>query len=116
MKREGFKRIAAVAFALALTLSIFASSTPAQSRRPARGLDAGRLINISLREVTLQSIDFRDQTARMNLALEITNALLPLSLKDFDYRLRLYGLDTIEGSYDGVMKLGGRNGSRVNLP
>ena len=108
-------RAAQVALAAALFTAVLASSVQAQGRRsPGRYTD--KLIDISLSEVTLEAIDFRDQSARMNIALEITNALLPVSLKDFDYRLRLYGLDLIEGSHGGLMKLGGRNGSRVNLP
>jgi hypothetical protein len=110
-----FSRSAQVALAAVLFVGVFAFAAPAQIRRsPGRYTD--RLIDINLSEVTLQAIDFRDQSARMNIALDITNALLPLSLKDFDYRLKLYGLDLIEGSHDGLMKLGGRNGSRINLP
>ena len=102
---------------LALALGVFAcaASAAAQSRLPGDEY-SDKLVSVNVREVILERIDFRDQTARMNIALDITNALLPISLKDFDYRLRLYGLDTIEGNHDGLMKLGGRNGSRINLP
>ena len=30
--------------------------------------------------------------------------------------MRLYGLEAIEGSYDGLMKIGSKRGSRINLP
>ena len=101
--------------ALALGLVVFATSVPAQSRRSTdRYTD--KLISIDLSEIVLESIDFRDQTARLNVALEITNALIPISLKDFEYRLSLYGLETIEGSHDGLMKLGSKRGSRIDLP
>ncbi len=101
--------------ALALGLMVFATSAPAQSRRSTdRYTD--KLISINLSEIVLESIDFRDQTARMNIGLDITNALIPISLKDFEYSLRLYGLEAIEGSHDGVMKIGSKRGSRINLP
>jgi hypothetical protein len=115
MKTKRFSKLGSLALAAALFMTVFASSVPAQSRRSSSRY-ADRLVDINLSEVTLEAIDFRDQSARMNVALDITNALLPISLKDFDYSLRLYGLDLIEGSYDGLMKLGGRNGSRINLP
>jgi hypothetical protein len=105
----------AVALTIALLVATITPAAAAQTcRAPSRYGD--KLVDIKLSEVVLESVDFRDQTARLNIALDITNALLPISLKDFDYLLRLYGLDTIEGSHDGLMKLGGRNGSRVNLP
>ena len=101
--------------AIALGLMIFATSTPAQSRRSSDRY-SDKLVSISLSEIVLESINFQDQTASMNVGLDITNALIPISLKDFEYRLRLYGLETIEGSYDGLMKIGSKRGSRINLP
>jgi hypothetical protein len=101
--------------ALALFAIFLASSASAQtSRRSDRYSD--RLIDIKLSEITLNSIDFRSQKAKLNLILEITNSILPISIKDLDYRLRLYGLDTIAGSQDGEIKLGGRRGARIDLP
>jgi hypothetical protein len=41
---------------------------------------------------------------------------VPVTLKDFDYRLRLAGQDAIQGTHYGDLKIGGRKGSRVNLP
>ena len=75
----------------------------------------GKLLDVKVGEVTLESIDFRDQTAHLSLGLE-TNSLVPVTLKDFDYRLRLAGQDAIEGTYGGDLKIGGRRGSRVELP
>lgn len=98
-----------------ICLSIFATSAEAQSRRSSDRY-SDRLVDIHLSEVTLESIDFRDQTARLSLGLEIKNPLIPLRLKDFEYRLRLYGLEAIEGYHDGEMKLGGKDASRINLP
>ena len=103
------------ALAVALGLIMFAASTPAQSRRSTDRY-GDKLINIDVSEIVLEAIDFRDQTARMSVGLDITNALIPISLKDFEYRLRLYGLDAIEGNYDGLMKIGSKRGSRINLP
>ena len=101
--------------AILICLPVFAANAPAQSRRsPDRYAD--RLVDINLSEVTLESIDFRDQTARMNLGLEIKNPFIPLRLKNFEYRLRLFGLETIEGFHDGEMKLGGKDSSLINLP
>jgi Late embryogenesis abundant protein len=115
VKTRRFSKVRRVGLVAAVLLTVLASSAPAQSRRSSSRY-GDKLFNIKVSEVTLEAIDFRDQTARMNVALDITNALLPISLKDFDYRLRLYGLDLIEGSHDGLMKIGGRNGSRIDLP
>jgi hypothetical protein len=41
---------------------------------------------------------------------------VPVSLKDFDYSLRLFDQQLIEGRHDGTLKVGGKRGSRVNLP
>jgi hypothetical protein len=112
MKMRRTSVLSRAALAAGLLLTIASASAAAQSRRPS----GDRLIDIKVAEVVLESIDFRDQTARLSVALDITNALIPISLKDFDYSLRLYGLEAIEGSYDGTMKLGGKRGSRVNLP
>jgi hypothetical protein len=94
-----------------------ASSASAQMRLP----DLGRIgdavnVQIKVGEVTLESINFRDQTANLNIGLDVANGILPVSLKDFDYRLRLGDRDLIEGSHDGTLKVGGRKASRVNLP
>ncbi|HYP53859.1 MAG TPA: LEA type 2 family protein [Pyrinomonadaceae bacterium] len=80
--------------------------------------DIGRAVNVDLRvgEITLESIDFREQTARLNIGLDVRNGLLPVSLKDFDYDLRLFGRQFIRGSHDGTLKVGGRRSSRVDLP
>lgn len=115
MKSKKIFGISRSVAALALGLMIFAASTPAQNRKSSDRY-SDKLVSINLSEIVLESIDFRDQTARMNVGLDITNALIPISLKDFEYRLRLYGLETIEGNYDGLMKIGSKRGSRINLP
>src|ERR671927_1178366 len=102
--------VAAVLFVLAL-----AAGAQAQSRSDIGRL-GGRLVNIKVGELTLESIDFRDQTARLSLGLDVANGLVPVTLKDFDYSLRLAGQDAIEGTYNGALKIGGRRSSRVNLP
>lgn len=102
------------AFAVVFCLFALATGEAAQSRLPGDGY-SDKLISVNVREVILESIDFRDQTARMSIALDVKNPL-PLSLKDFDYRLRLYGLEAITGDYDGEMKLGGKRPLRINLP
>ncbi len=113
------KRFALPAVLLVLTLAIsgLANEAAAQFRLP----DLGRIgdavnVQIKLGEITLESIDFRNQTARLNLGLDVANGLVPVSLKDFDYRLRLGDRDLIEGSHQGSLKVGGRRASRVNLP
>ena len=103
--------------ALALVAFGSAQETAAQMRLP----DLGRIgdaVNVKLKvgEITLESIDFRNQTANLNVGLDVANGLIPVSLKDFDYRLRLGDRDLIEGSHDGTLKVGGRKASRVNLP
>ena len=117
MLKKAFGRFgtAGKAIALALFVAAFASSAAAQSRIPVERL-GGKLVNIKVGEITLEAIDFRDQTARLNLGLDVSNGLLPVSLKDFDYRLRLNDQETIEGTHNGTLKIGGRRGSRVNLP
>jgi LEA14-like dessication related protein len=91
--------------------------TRAQSRFP----DLGRLgeaVNVQLKvgEITLNSIDFRNQTAQLTVGFDVANGLIPINLKDFDYRLRLADRDLIEGSHIGTLKIGGKRASRVNLP
>lgn len=101
---------------LALSLLLMtAVGAQAQSRRGA-DIVSDRLIDIKVSEITLEAIDFRDQTAHLNLGLDVSNRLLPVRLKDFEYRLSLFDQQTIEGRYDGTMKVGGRSASRINLP
>jgi LEA14-like dessication related protein len=102
------------ALAIAIAAMIFAASASAQTRR-SQPRYTDKLIKFNVSEITLDSIDFRNQTAMMGIVLEISNPL-PIKLKDFDYSLRLYGLETIAGNYNGEMKLGGKNGSIINLP
>ena len=99
---------------LLLLVLAFAASTPAQTRRSTDRL-GNDLVSMKLNEITLEAINFRDQTARLNLGLGISTPV-PVSLKDFDYRLSLFNQDMIEGRYDGSMKLGGRRGAQFNLP
>ena len=108
-------RTAGRALALVLFVLALGVGARAQQRVPAKNW-GGKLVDIKLGELTLESINFRDQTARLNLGLDVSNGLLPVTLKDFDYRLRLAGQDAIEGTYDGALKIGGRRSSRVNLP
>lgn len=106
----------AVRGAFIAALCVFAFATSAAAQRPLPGDDyTDKLVSVSVREVILEAIDFRDQTARMSIALDVKNPL-PLKLKGFDYRLRLYGLEAITGDYDGEMKLGGKRPLRINLP
>lgn len=110
----GSLKLAATVFAVSLFVTASAPAASAQGRLPERM--GGRLVKMKVGEITLESIDFRDQTARLNLGLDISNGLVPVSLKDFDYALRLNGRETIEGTHAGTLKVGGRNASRVNLP
>lgn len=113
------KRFGLVPVLLAITFVISGSlaEVSAQMRLP----DLGRIgqavnVQVKLGEITLESIDFRNQTANLSLGLDVANGLVPVSLKDFDYRLRLGDRDLIEGSHQGSLKVGGRRASRVNLP
>ena len=112
--RTGFSVLA-----LALCLLSFAGSAAAQGRRPTIG-DLGdklnNFIDVDVSDITLEAIDFREQTARLSVGLDITNPYIPVRLKDFDYRLSLFDQTTIEGRHGGTMKLGGRNGAHINLP
>src|SRR5687767_18932 len=96
------------------------SEASAQLRLPDIG-NIGRIgdavnVQIKVGEITLESINFRDQTANLSVGLDVANGLIPVSLKDFDYRLRLADSDVIEGRHNGTLKVGGRKASRVNLP
>ena len=114
-----------VPFALAAAAFVLFTfvMTPAQTRWPDLGSvrDIGRIgdavnVQVKVGEITLESIDFRNQTASLNVGLDIANGFIPVSLKDFDYRLRLADRDVIEGTHHGTLKVGGRRASRVNLP
>lgn len=103
--------------AAALFISAATGEASAQFRMP----DLGRIgdavnVQIKVGEITLESIDFRNQTANLNVGLDVANGFIPVSLKDFDYRLRLADQDLIEGTHNGTLKVGGRKASRVNLP
>ena len=98
----------------ALLLVAFASGAAAQGRG-SMGRLGGDLVNLKVSEITLEAVDFRDQTASLSVGLD-TSTPLPVSLKDFDYRLSLFGNEVIQGRHDGSFKIGGRRGSRVNLP
>ncbi|HEV2704859.1 MAG TPA: hypothetical protein VGV59_02985 [Pyrinomonadaceae bacterium] len=96
---------------------VFALSSSASAQRIPVERIGGRMVDIKVGEITLESIDFRRQTATLNLGLDVTNRLIPVSLKDFDYSLRLNNQETIDGRYEGTLNLGGRRGaSRVDLP
>jgi hypothetical protein len=103
----------------ALCLVVFAQGAAAQRRMPDLGGIGGRVgrdaVDLKLEEITLEAIDFRRQTARLNLGMNVRTPL-GVKLKDFDYRLRLFEQEIIEGNYDGSFKVGGRNGSRLNMP
>ena len=102
-------------FALsALLLVASASGAAAQSRGSVERM-GGDLVNLQVSEITLESVDFRDQTASLSVGLD-TKTPLPVSLKDFDYRLSLFGSEIVEGRHAGSFKIGGRRGARVNLP
>ena len=121
---RGTGRVCALSVVCVLALTV---SAAAQGRRQIGNIgdigsigqgaigDAGNLVSMKVGDVTLEAIDFRSQTARLSVGLDVSNRLIPVSLKDFDYRLRLFDQDFINGRYDGTMKIG-RQGSRVNLP
>jgi hypothetical protein len=104
------KALLAAFFVLALTASAEAQRLPGVERL------GGQLVKFKVGELTLESVDFRDQTARLSLGLDVSNGLLPVTLKDFDYSLRLNGEETLSGVHDGDLRVGGRRAERVNLP
>jgi hypothetical protein len=122
MTRTFGKLIPLALAAAAFILFAFASAS-AQRGLPDLGSigNIGRIgeavnVQIKVGEITLEAIDFRNQTASLNVGLDVANGLIPVSLKDFDYRLRLADRDVIEGTHHGTLKVGGRRASRVNLP
>jgi hypothetical protein len=119
MTKDWLKRF--LVSAALLGVLFLASGSAVQSNAQMRLPDLGRLgdaVNVQLKvgEITLDSIDFRNQTAQLTVGFDVANGLIPINLKDFDYRLRLADRDVIEGSHDGNLKIGGRRASRVNLP
>ena len=114
-----FAKLGKTGALLAVALVIFASApeASAQWRLPELGR-IGDSVNVQIKvgEITLESIDFQNQTANLNIGLDVANGLIPVSLKDFDYRLRLADRDVIEGTHNGTLKVGGRRASRVTLP
>ena len=119
MMKSALRRFGWAGGVLAVALFAFASAPATQAQR--RLPDLGRIgesvgVQVRVGEITLESVDFRDQTARLNVGLDIANGFIPVSLKDFDYALRLADRDVIEGTYFGKLKIGGRKASRVNLP
>ena len=102
-------------FALsALLLVALAPGAAAQGRGGIAGM-GGDLVNLKVSEITLESVNFRDQTANLSVGID-TRTPLPVSLKDFDYRLSLFDSEIIQGRHDGSFRVGGRGGARVNLP
>ena len=124
MNGKRMRALSAVLSAVSLTAILLATipTASAQTRRTGGLGDilggglGSRLINIRVGDITLESVNFRDQTARLNVGLNVSNPFIPVALRDFDYSLSLYGQPAFTGRYDGEMRLGGRGGSRVNLP
>ena len=103
--------------ALAAALLVFAVAASAEAQRlPGVERLGGQLVKFKVGELTLESVDFRNQTATLSLGLDVSNGLLPVTLRDFDYSLRLNGQETLSGVHDGDLRVGGRRAERVNLP
>ena len=116
LKRSMFENLSVTRGLLALLFVLaFAFGASAQSSRRSTDRLGSDLVSMKLNEITLEAINFRDQTARLNLGLDISTPI-SVKLKDFDYRLSLFNQDMIEGRYDGSMKLGGRRAAQFNLP
>lgn len=118
MRKSGKLRVGFGVLLMLLGLIAFTTSASAQNRGAIGGLGdkISNFINVKVSDVTLEAIDFRDQTARLSVGLDITNPYIPVKLKDFDYRLSLFEQATIEGRHGGTLSLGGRGGSHVDLP
>ena len=107
--------------AAVLGIVVVATGATVQTQAQMRLPDLGRIgdavnVQVKVGEITLESIDFRNQTANLTVGFDVANGLIPVNLKDFDYRLRLADRDVIDGSHTGTLKIGGRRASRVNLP
>lgn len=115
--RRVFRSLGLSPAMLALAALLVVASAPGASAQGRGSVErmGGDLVNLQVSEITLESVDFRDQTASLSVGLD-SRTPLPVSLKDFDYRLSLFGSEIIEGRHDGSFKIGGRRGSRVNLP
>ena len=108
-------RIIYHALALALCIVGLTTSASAQWRRPVEQL-GDKLVDIKVGEVTLESINLREQTASLSVRLDVSNPYLPVKLKDFAYRLSLFDRETIVGHQPGTTRLGGRGNTRIDLP
>src|SRR5688572_30957971 len=117
MTRTTGRRLLVLGGLAVLMFGIIVSEASAQIRLPDLGQvrlpDLGRVgdamnVQLKVEEITLESINFRDQTANLNVGFNVANGLIPVRLKDFDYRLRLGDQDLIEGSHNGTLKVGGR--------
>lgn len=103
----------AVLLTLLLTF-FFSTESFAQNRFP--NIDvSSRLVKMNVAEITLETINFRNQTANLSVAVDVSKTLIPVSLKDFDYRLNLYNSEILEGNY-GDLRLNGNRATRLNLP
>ncbi len=119
MFKTMFRKLAVFASLVVLTLVVVGSATETSAQMRLPDLSSiGNAVNVQLKvgEITLETIDFQRQTASLSIGLDVANGLIPVSLKDFDYRLRLADRDLIEGTHAGTLKVGGRQASRVNLP
>lgn len=117
MQRMIFKSYESVRMLMLLAVLVAGMSTSANAQWGSRipvGKIGEKLVDIKVGEITLESINFRDQTAQLSVGLDIRNSFVPVSLKDFDYRLSLFNQELIEGRHNGTLRVG-RN-SRVNLP
>lgn len=104
---------------LALAILAFApQQAEAQQRRLPKvniGNFGSNMVKMKVGDITLNRINFRNQTADLTVGLDVANTFIPVNLKDFDYRVRLYESEFIEGSY-GDLRLNGKRSTRLNLP
>lgn len=106
------KKLYRITLIITVTLIGFSHSY-AQSKASVGGLGKS-VVDFKLTEITLESINFQNQTAELNLGLEVSNRLIPITLKDFDYAISLFDRQLIEGTHLGNLKINRQ--SRVNLP
>ncbi|MEW6211289.1 MAG: LEA type 2 family protein [Acidobacteriota bacterium] len=92
--------------AAAVLLFLISSAAAAQDKKPAA----------QLKRVTINSIDWWDQTADATVTVEITNPAIAMRVKDVGYHLRLNGAQVAEGKLDREIHLAAVSTTDIDLP
>lgn len=87
-------------------LLLLVSAAAAQDKKP----------DAQLKRITVNSIDWWNQTADAVVTVEITNPAIAMRVKDVGYHLRLNGAQVAEGKLDREIHLAAASTTDVDLP